>query len=63
MDINEIFACEPEEWRRDFVIVPRKTISKNWIWGSCYSRRRWVSYGMGLEPETEYGNIFDVLKS
>lgn len=63
MDMSRILAYEPEEWHHDFVIVPHRTISKNWIWGSCYSRRVWISYGMGLEPEIEYGNIIDVLKS
>lgn len=54
---------EPLDWKKDFVILPHRTISKRWVWGHCFSRTVWVSYGMGDEPETEYADIFDVLRA
>ena len=53
---------EPLEWESTFVIIPRRTISKRWVWGKCFARTVWVSYGIGDEPETEYGDLFDVLR-
>lgn len=53
--------CIPEDWEEYFLIFPRKTVVHKWIWGKCYRRKVWVSYGIGLEPEYEYGNLFDVL--
>lgn len=52
---------EPLDWKEHFVILPRRTISERWVWGHCFYRTVWVSHGMGDEPETEYGDIFDVL--
>lgn len=50
-------------WAKTFVVVPRRTVSRKWIWGNCYYRKVYVTYGIGFEPEHEYGNMFDVIQN
>jgi hypothetical protein len=51
------------DWWKSFVIFPHKSITNNWIWGSCYKRIVWRYTGFIDEPFTEYGTLFDVLQS
>jgi hypothetical protein len=55
--------CYP--WTETFVIWPRKSISgKPLFWTKAYKRKVWVVWGTGfhMEPETQYGTIFDIIK-
>lgn len=63
MEYGEVVAIE-SDWVRTFAIFPVKTVNKNWTWlSTIYSRRVWIYTGFCDEPETQYGNIFDVLGS
>jgi hypothetical protein len=51
-------------WMEYFAIIPRRTISGKLIfWEKAYKRRFWAVWGTGfhMEPEVEYGTLFDVL--
>lgn len=61
MKINDIVAIE-HDWCPVFVVIPRRTIGRQWVWfKKVYCRRVWVYTGFVDEPETQYGTIFDVL--
>lgn len=54
--------CYP--WRPVFAWWPVRTIGGRWIWlRRVYKRRFWLIWGTGfhMEPEVEYGELFDVL--
>lgn len=51
------------DWVEVFAILPHKTIGGKWIWlKKIYCRRVWVYTGFVDEPETQYGNVFDMLE-
>lgn len=58
---GDVVAVE-HGWVRSFAILPHKTVSGRWIWGPAYCRRAWVYTGFIDEPETQWGNLFDVLQ-
>jgi hypothetical protein len=52
------------DWAPTFVFLPQKTISGRWVWlKKVYHRRVWVYTGFIDEPETQYGELFDVINS
>lgn len=54
------------DWCETFVILPKKSISGKIIFlKNAYRRYVWVAHGstvFHIEPETEYGTLFDVLR-
>ncbi len=51
------------DWVRTFALLPHRTVSGRWVWlKSVYVRRVWVYTGFVDEPETQYGDLFDVLR-
>ena len=51
------------DWVQTFVFLPHRTISGRWVWlKKVYCRRVWVYTGFVDEPETQYGNMFDILR-
>ena len=62
LECGMIVAIE-HDWVPTFALLPHRTISKKWIWFSkIYVRRVWVYTGFIDEPETQYGDLFDILK-
>lgn len=60
---GDIIAVE-HDWCKSFAIVPHKTISGQYVWlKSIYKRRVWVYTGFVDEPVTQYGELFDILKT
>jgi len=51
-----------QDWYSVFLLIPRRTVGRRWIWGRAYCRHVWVFTGFVDEPERQYGNLFDVLK-
>jgi hypothetical protein len=50
------------DWQQMFALLPRRTISNNWVWmRQIFWRRVWKSNGFPPEPYIEYADIFDVL--
>jgi hypothetical protein len=52
-------------WREVFAWLPVKTISGKRIWlKKVYKQKYWAVWGRGfhMEPEVEYGDVFDILK-
>lgn len=50
-------------WAKTFVFLPHRTISGKWVWlCRVYCRRVWVYTGFVDEPETQYGDLFDILR-
>lgn len=59
---GDVVAVE-HDWVKTFVLLPHRTVSRRWVWlKSVYVRRVWVYTGFVDEPETQYGDLFDVLK-
>lgn len=55
--------CYP--WTETFIMWPRKSISgRRLFWTKAYKRRVWIVWGTGfhMEPETQYADVFDLLK-
>lgn len=51
-------------WVKTFAIWPVKTISNKWVWlQQVYCRRVWIYNGFTDEPDTQYGNLFDVIRT
>ena len=62
LHIGMITAVE-HDWAPTFVFLPHRTISKRWVWlKKVYIRRVWVYTGFIDEPETQYGDMFDILR-
>ena len=58
----DVVAVE-HDWVKSFAILPHKTISNKWIWlKTIYVRRVWVYTGFVDEPETQYAELFDLLR-
>lgn len=56
--------CYP--WRKTFALWPVKTISGKYVWmRTVYKQKFWAVWGRGfhMEPEVEYAELFDILKS
>ena len=62
VEAGDVVAVE-HGWVRGIAILPHRTISGRWIWGPAYYRRVWVYTGFVDEPETQWGNLFDVLNN
>lgn len=61
MSIGEVVSIEVD-WYPFFAVLPRKTISGKRVWfKKIYARRVWVYNGFSDEPETQYGELFDIL--
>jgi len=59
-------GCDCYPWMEVFAWLPIKTIGGKRIWlRKVYKRKFWAVWGNGfhMEPEVEYGELFDVLKS
>lgn len=57
-------GCDCYPWRKTFAIWPVKTVKGKYVWlKPIYKRKFWVVWGTGIhmEPEVEYGDIFDIL--
>lgn len=51
-------------WRAGRPILPHRTVSGRWVWlRMAYQRRVWVYTGFIDEPETQWGTLFDVLRT
>ncbi len=64
MDINagDVVAIE-HDWVKTFALLPHKTISGRWVWlKHIYIRRVWIYNGFVDEPDTQYGDLFEILK-
>lgn len=51
-------------WMQVFAFLPVKTISGKYVWlRKVYKRKFWAVWGSGfhMEPEVEYGDLFDVM--
>ncbi len=63
IQVGDVVAIE-HNWVKSFALMPHKTIGKKYIWlKKCYVRRVWVYTGFIDEPETQYGNLIDVIKT
>lgn len=52
------------DWVPTFVFLPRRTVGGRWVWlKKIYCRRVWVYNGFIDEPDTQYGDIFDILEN
>jgi hypothetical protein len=61
--IPTIIAME-HDWVKTFVLLPHRTVSRRWVWlRQVYIRRLWIITGLHVEPETQYGELFDILKT
>lgn len=60
--VGDVVAVE-HNWVQTFAVLPRRTIAGRWTWLRwIYARRVWVYTGFIDEPETQYGDLFDILK-
>ena len=51
-------------WVKSFAILPHRTISDKWLWlKTIYVRRVWIYTGFIDEPETQYAELFDLLRA
>ena len=58
----DVVAVE-HDWVKSFAILPHRTISDKWIWlKTIYVRRVWIHTGFIDEPETQYAELFDLLR-
>lgn len=62
VETGDVVAVE-HDWVRTFALLPHRTVGGRWVWlKSVYVRRVWVYTGFVDEPETQYGDLFDVLR-
>lgn len=62
LEEGTIVATE-HDWIATFVLLPHRTINNKWVWlRKIYVRRVWVYTGFIDEPETQYAELFDILK-
>lgn len=66
MNVTQIITdgadCYP--WHEVFAYWPVKTVNGKYIWWKkVFKRKVWVVWGTGfhMEPETQYGTIFDII--
>lgn len=61
--MGEVVAIK-HGWVPGFAFLPHQTVSGKFVWlKKIYTRRVWVYNGFTDEPETQYGDIFDILRS
>lgn len=61
-DHGQVVGVE-HDWVGTFALWPVKTIGNRWVWlQKIYCRRVWVYYGFADEPDTQYGDLLDILK-
>lgn len=52
-----------QNWREYYAVLPTKDINGKWHWlKPMFYRKVWLIGAFGIEPEIEYGTIFDVIK-
>lgn len=59
-------GCDCYPWMEVFAWWPVKTIGGKRVWlRKIYKRKFWAVWGNGfhMEPEVEYGELFDILKN
>lgn len=62
IELGDVVSVE-HDWVKTFALLPHRTVSGRWVWlKSVYVRRVWVYTGFVDEPETQYGDLFDVLR-
>ena len=62
IETDMVVAVE-HDWVPTFALLPHKTIGNKYIWfKKVYMRRVWVYTGFVDEPETQYAELFDILK-
>ena len=62
LEIDMVVAVE-HDWVPTFALLPHKTIGNKYVWfKKVYMRRVWVYTGFIDEPETQYAELFDILK-
>lgn len=62
LETDMVVAVE-HDWVPTFALLPHKTIGNKYVWfKKVYMRRVWVYTGFIDEPETQYGELFDILK-
>ena len=62
IEIDMVVAVE-HDWVPTFALLPHKTIGNKYVWfKKVYMRRVWVYTGFVDEPETQYAELFDILK-
>lgn len=58
-------GADSYHWTEVFAFWPVKTISGKYVWlRKIYKRKYWAVWGKSgfhMEPETEYGDLFDVI--
>ena len=57
-------GCDCYPWHEVFAWLPVKTVGGRYVWlRRVYKRKFWVVWGTGfhMEPEVEYGELFDIL--
>ena len=60
--INEIVYIE-HDWVKTYALLPHKTIGGKYVWMKpIYYRTVWVYRGFTDEPETQYAELFDIIK-
>ena len=62
LEVGMVVAVE-HDWVETFALLPHRTINNKWVWlRKIYMRRVWVYTGFIDEPETQYAELFDILK-
>jgi hypothetical protein len=62
IELGDVVSVE-HDWVKTFALLPHRTVGGRWVWlKSVYVRRVWVYTGFVDEPETQYGDLFDVLR-
>ena len=51
-----------QDWSEYYAVLPTKDINGKWHWLKPMFYRRVLVFGLGFEPDIEYGTIFDVIK-
>jgi hypothetical protein len=57
-------GCDCYPWHEVFAWWPVKTVNNQTVWlKKVYKRKVWIVWGTGfhMEPETQYGTVFDML--
>ena len=49
-----------DPWERAFVWLPRKTISRRWVWGWCLRRVVW-DYAPEFSDYYEFADLIDAM--
>lgn len=61
LNTGDVVAIE-HNWVKTFALLPHRTISNHWVWlKKVYVRRVWIYTGFADEPDTQYGELFDIL--